>query len=144
MYSATSGNRPLTSTSIVSSSPTMVLTQRRGTNPRFANSSSTRGITPGSTPARIEKAKTPTAGSASEGGAESAAAAATDDMDGVFLNTGETANSNDPILYQDRVANSPAEPVAEGPHVHPRTVSSPPGSVKLEQPERLGRAGRRR
>src|SRR5579883_1329036 len=106
-----STSRPLIWMSMVRSRALARLCQLVGTNPRLANSSRTRGMTPGSASAWTEKQAV---GSV----LARVALAAMDDMV-EFLDLGRQANGESPAPGKgDRGANSPEGPGIEAPVVH--------------------------
>src|SRR5713226_8962067 len=103
MYPARSRSSPAICTSIVSASPDTALCHFCGTRPRLANSSTTRGIIPGSARAWTEKQTEREEPSLS---ASAAAAKGIGDDIAKILSELET-NQHGPSPSEARVGNSP-------------------------------------
>src|SRR5579863_6343576 len=105
--------------SMVISLPLTELCQRVGTRPRLAKSSSTRGITPGSASAWIEK-------QAARAASGRKAFAALGDMEGILVGV-RLAKISCPIPgSEDREANSPGESAIEARALHERDATGRP------------------
>src|SRR5579863_6557182 len=102
--------------SMVNSAPLTELCQRVGTRPRLAKSSSTRGITPGSASAWIEK-------QAARAASDRTAFAALGDINGILVGV-RLAKVSGPILgSEDREPNSPGESAIEARMLHVRNAT---------------------